>query len=301
MTVIAEREPGRQAVGIALVLLSTVAFAVGPTGAKLALENGGNTITVVALRGVIGAALMVPLLTLSSGGFAIARRALGWCAWSGGFYAAMIYAFIDAVGRIPVGVAVLIFFLHPLMIAVVAHWRGGDRLTPTKLGLALAVLAGLALVLGPGADALDPLGVLLALIAAVALAGMILTSARAQAYASSTQVNFYVTTGASLAYALLATGVAGWHLPVNGLGWLGVAAAGAGIGIGLLAFFASLRHLSPVRATMLSTVEPLLSVVVAAAVLGEHLTPSRWAGVALVIAALVLFEAAGRRVDVGGS
>jgi drug/metabolite transporter (DMT)-like permease len=82
---------------------------------------------------------------------------------------------------------------------------------------------------------------------------------------------------------------------VNGLGWLGVAAAGAGIGVGLLAFFASLRHLSPVRATMLSTVEPLLSVLVAAAVLGERLTPLRWAGVVAVIAALVLFEAANRK------
>jgi drug/metabolite transporter (DMT)-like permease len=83
------------------------------------------------------------------------------------------------------------------------------------------------------------------------------------------------------------------------VGWLGIAGAGVGIGIGLLTFFAALRHLSPVRATMLSNVEPLVSILFAAAVLGERLEPPRWAGVALVIGALVLFEAVdqGPRAD----
>ncbi len=277
------------------MLVSTVAFAVGPTAAKLALDNGGNPLTVVILRGVVGAALMVPLIPLSPGGFRVDRRALAACAGCGVGYAVTIYAFIDAVGRIPVVVAVLIFFLHPMLIAAIAHWRGGERLTPTKLGLAVAALAGLGLVLGPGFDALDPAGIALALIAAVGMCGMVLASARAQAHATSTQVNFYATAVSSLGFAAIATGAGAWALPVNLVGWLGVTGAGAGIGLGLLMFFAALRYLSPVRATMLSTVEPLLSVLFAAAVLGERLAPVRWAGVALVIAALVLFEAAGRR------
>ena len=50
---------------------------------------------------------------------------------------------------------------------------------------------------------------------------------------------------------------------------------------------------------MLSSVEPLVSIVIAAAVLGERLGPQQWAGAALVVAALALFEAAdrGRRAD----
>jgi len=45
---------------------------------------------------------------------------------------------------------------------------------------------------------------------------------------------------------------------------------------------------------MLSNVEPLLSILFAAAVLGERLEPLRWAGVVLVIGALVLFETSSR-------
>ena len=88
-------------------------------------------------------------------------------------------------------------------------------------------------------------------------------------------------------------------MPSNAAGWLGVFGAGVGIGAGLLAFFAALRRLGPARATMLSSVEPLVSILFAAAVLGERLGPLQWAGAALVVVALALFEAAdrGRRAE----
>jgi drug/metabolite transporter (DMT)-like permease len=75
------------------------------------------------------------------------------------------------------------------------------------------------------------------------------------------------------------------------VGWLGLAGAGGGVTIGLVAFFAAFRFIGPVRATMLSNVEPLLGVLFAIAVLGERLTSLQWTGVALAVAALTLFEA----------
>ena len=64
--------------------------------------------------------------------------------------------------------------------------------------------------------------------------------------------------------------------------------------MGLLCFFASFRYLSPVRATMLSNAEPLLSILLAAVSLGQWLGPVLWSGAAIMIGAIVLFEAAGR-------
>jgi drug/metabolite transporter (DMT)-like permease len=283
-----------QAAGVLLVLGSAVAFAIGPTAAKLALDDGSNILTVVTLRGVIGAALMMTLILASQQNLGIDRRAFGWCLCCGVFYALTVYGFIASVAHVPINVAVLVFFTHPILIAVVAHWRGGDRLTARKLLLAVAALAGLALALGPGFGNLDPAGVALAALAAVAMCGMILCSARAQERATSTQVNLHATAASTVAFALLTTGFGAWALPSSAVGWLGVAGAGLGIGLGLLSFLAALRYLSPVRATMLSNVEPLLSILFAAAVLGERLEPPQWAGAALVVGALVLFEAVDR-------
>lgn len=278
-------------IGIALVLASAAALAVAPTAAKLALDSGGNTLTVVALRGAIGLALMGLLLAGSRQPFGVGRRTLAWCLCAGLFHALATYGFIGSVGYIPVSLAVPIVFTHPILVAVVSHWRGGERLTRRKLALALAALAGIALVLGREAGNLDPVGVGLAALAAAAVSGMILFIARAQEGATSTQANFHMT--AVAVAALVAATIAGnaWSFPSGAVGWLGLTGAGVGVTVGFLTFFAAFRHIGPVRATMLGNVEPLLSTLFAVAVLGERLGPWQWSGVVLVVVALGLFEA----------
>src|SRR5262245_30431952 len=148
----------QQLAGIALVLVSTIAFAVGPTAARLAFDNGSNVLTVVTLRGVIAAVLMAPLLPLSGQGFILERRALRSALHCGVFYALTVWGFIGAIAHIPINVAVLIFFIHPVLIAVIAHARGSEGLTAAKLVFVLMLLAGLVLVLGPQVEALAPTG-----------------------------------------------------------------------------------------------------------------------------------------------
>jgi drug/metabolite transporter (DMT)-like permease len=237
---------------------------------------------------------MALLILMLGQGFRIDRHALRWSLYGGAFCSVMVYGLISSVVYIPVSVAVLIFFTHPILIAAISHWRGGDRLTPRKLLLACCALAGLVLVVGAEFGNLDPVGVGLAALSALAICGMILCSAKAQKTATSTQVNFYVTGMTGLVFVPLTPMLSTWSLPVNTVGWLGIAGASAGIAIGLLTYFASFRYISPVRATMLSNLEPLVGILVAALILGERLALPQWAGVAMVIGALVMFEAADR-------
>jgi len=282
-------------IGILLILISGTAFAIGPTAAKLALNNGSNTLTVVTLRGAVGALLLGLLLVAFRQQFRIGKTALRWCMLCSAFTAAMVYGLVGSISYIPVSVAILIFFTHPIMIAIIVHWRGGDRLTIRKLILALAAFSGLALALAPAIETLQMRGIALAALAAITICGAILTGARAQRYATSTQVNLYVTATSSLAFALITTGLGAWALPVNTIGWLGIIGAGAGIAVGLLTFFAAFRYLSAVRATMMSNIEPLLSILFGAAILGERLQPTQWIGAGVMIGAIVLFEAAQER------
>ncbi|MCU0887864.1 MAG: DMT family transporter [Rubritepida sp.] len=279
--------------GIPLVLGSAAAFAVAPVGARLAFEGGGNTLTVVALRGVVAAVLMALLILLLRQGFRLDRRAVAWTLVCGGFQGVAVAAFLGAVERVPVGVAVLVFFTHPFLLAAVGHWRGTEPLTGRRLMLMGVAFGGLALVVGAQPTALDPRGLAFAAISSVAIAGMILCVARAQAHASSTQVNLYATLVGTLGAGAVAAALGAWALPVGAGGWLGVLVAGLGVGLGVLAFFAALRHLSLVRASMLCCVEPLLAILLAAAILGEGLQPAQWLGALVVVGALALFEASG--------
>lgn len=284
----------RPLLGVLLVLVSAAAIAVAPTAAKLALDAGANTPTVVAARAVVGAALVGLLIAWSGQAFAVDREARKRCFRAGVFYALASAGFIGSVAFIPVSLAVLIVFTHPLLVAAASHRLGGDRLTPRKLALALAALAGVGLALRPETGSLDPVGVGLAALGACAACGMILLTVRAQERATTLQVNFHMAALTAAAFAAGATAADAWSFPSGPVGWLGLFGAGAGLAVGLLAFFAAFRHIGPVRATMLSNVEPLLSILVAVAVLGESLGPWQWGGAALVVGALVLFEAPGR-------
>ena len=285
----------RPAAGIALVIASTMAFAVGPIGARLAFEDGSDTLTVVVLRGVVAAALMAVLILVLRQRFGLDRRAWPWAMACGVLQAIAVYGFLGAVALVPVGVAVLVFFTHPLLLAGFAHWRGTETLTLRRAVLIGLAFGGLALVVGPELGGLDPVGLALAGLSSVAIAGMMLCIGRAQRHASSTQLNLHATLIGTLGMALVATLFAGWTLPAGVQGWLGILAAGFGVGLGLLAFFAALRHLSLVRASVLSSMEPLFSILLAAAVLGEALRPVQWAGALVIVGALALFEAPRRR------
>lgn len=285
----------RPTVGIGLILASSFAFAIGPVGAGLALQGGGGALAVATLRGVVAAALMALLIPLLRQGFGLDRRAWPWAVACGVLQGVAVGALIGAIALVPVGVAVLVFFTHPLLLAAVAHLRGTERLGLRQFLLIGAAMLGLALVLAPEFRGLAPAGVALAALSSVAIAAMILCIGRAQRHATSTQINLHATAIGTLGTGLLATLLSAWALPAGAAGWLGILAAGLGVGFGLLAFFAALRHLGPVRASVLSSLEPLISIVLASALLGQALRAEQWAGALLVVAALALFEAAGRR------
>ena len=167
-------------IGVLLVLLSGAAIAIVPTSAKLAFEASANTLTVVTLRGVVGLALMAFFMAAAGQPFRLPGRTLTPCATAGLAHAVVAYGFIGSVAHIPVGLAVLIYATHPILLAVVFHCQGRERLTPRKLALGVTVLVALALVLGARLDELSITGVTLAALASLAVCGVILLGARAQ-------------------------------------------------------------------------------------------------------------------------
>jgi len=60
-------------------------------------------------------------------------------------------------------------------------------------------------------------------------------------------------------------------------------------------FFAGLERIGPVRTSIYSTLEPAFTLLLAVIFLGEGVTPSRAAGGALILAAVVLLARAEAR------
>ncbi|TFV59534.1 EamA family transporter [Mycobacterium sp. PS03-16] len=114
--------------------------------------------------------LFLPFLRPRSAGFT--RRSVAACAALGVVTAGITLLFMAALDRIPMGTASALEFLGPLAVAV-AHGRGRARVVwPGLAGI------GVVLMTQPWANAVDPVGVLYALAAAVCWAGYILLTQR---------------------------------------------------------------------------------------------------------------------------
>jgi drug/metabolite transporter (DMT)-like permease len=287
--------------GALLCLASAAAFGAMGIFGKLAYEEGVTVGTLLAVRFVLAAALFWLFVAFSGGapdmqalprrdvGIALALGAVGYSAQTGAYFAAL--------QRLDASLLSLVVYTFPTIVAVAAIALGRERANRrTAVALVLAS-TGLVLVLaGARQGALDPIGTGLGLAAAVVYSTYILASEGVAARIGPLALSTLVCSGAAttLTLAGVARGdLAPASLSAPGFGWLaGIAVVSTVGAIGL--FFAGLQRVGPTAASILSTLEPVVTVVLAFLVFGESLGPVPLAGGVLVLVAVLAIRAPAR-------
>lgn len=166
----------------ALIIGLTASLAFGVSGAfiKPLLENGWSPTAAVAMRTLVAGLVLTPFALRAMrgnwGSLWIARGRIVAMALIG--VAGTQLAYFVAVQRIPVGTAILIEYLAPILLVLFA-WAT-TRVIPKKvvlIGSAVAIV-GLVLVVGPGSVSGDLIGAGAAFIAAIGAATYYLIAAR---------------------------------------------------------------------------------------------------------------------------
>ncbi|MCP2169580.1 Threonine/homoserine efflux transporter RhtA [Goodfellowiella coeruleoviolacea] len=296
------------------MVLSSVCFGSSGLFASAVMATGWSAPQVTAVRIWLAALVLVLVVgVFRRAGLRVARSE--WPLLAGyallGVVGIQLCYFL-AVSRLPVGIALLLEYLSPVLVALWVRFVRGTRLPAAAwLGTALA-LTGLALVAQVWQGLrLDLLGLLAGLAAAVCSAGYFLLGE----HAVSTRdplgpVTLGMAGGAVLMLLVCppwlvpghtlgaATTFGGWHPPV----WsLLVALALLGTVAAYLIGMSALRHLPPSVASVLALIEPVLAAAAAWALLGQSLTAAQLVGgVVLLAGALIVRLAGGRpRVEPG--
>jgi DME family drug/metabolite transporter len=208
-----------------------------------------------------------------------------------------VVTFFGAMSVTTNAVAVLTHYLAPVWVALLAPWIDRQRVPFARVAAVLAV-AGLTLVLRPWSAGLDPrtlLGAALGATSAVAYAGNVFVLRR---LVTTMGVARAQRARSLLAAAMLAPGVLMGPSPPPQLGpyaWVAVGALLPGALAGLL-FARGLARIGAARASVLTYLEPLVSVAIGVVIWREPAT--RWTamGCAMVIVAgLVVTRATPRR------
>jgi drug/metabolite transporter (DMT)-like permease len=284
--------------GALLCLASAVAFGAMAIFGKLAYDEGATVGTLLAVRFAMAAALFW-VVVAATGRMrrlrALPRRdvLMGLGLGAAG-YSAQAGAYFAALDRLDASLLSLLLYTFPAMVAVAAIALGRER-ARRRTAVALVLSStGLVLVLaGAGAGALDPLGTVLGLAAAVIYSAYILTSASVAGRVDPLVLSALVCTGATV--TLTVAGVLDGDLrpgavTLGGYGWLVGIAVVSTVGAVSL-FFAGLARVGPTAASILSTAEPVTTVVLAFLAFGEALGPEQLAGGALVVGAVFVLAA----------
>lgn len=219
-----------------------------------------------------------------------------------GVNVAMFVAFVQTT----IAVVLITFYTFPALVTLLAVPLYGERLTRVRLGALALSAAGLALVvlsplLSDTDVVLDPVGIALALGAAVCQASFILLAGRGFAPLSPPRVATYAIFAAAavaLGLALIAGDFAGLTVPLREpQAWVWILLGGiTGAAIPTTAFVTGIGLIGPSRAAILMTLEPLVAITLAALLLGEQPSPLQFLGGAAVLAAAVILQLAPSRV-----
>jgi drug/metabolite transporter (DMT)-like permease len=276
--------------GVAAALLSTVFLGWAPIFGKLAYQAGMTPFTVVAVRTALAVILMwVFYLVFWREHILVPGRVLAGCVAVGFVNGIGSLFYYSALSRIDASLVSLINTTYPLWVVVFLA-ASGQRLSHfTVVGLLLAT-TGVALVSRAPGTSIDPLGVMLMLVASAAYGWHLVLGQWVVADAPPRSVALYVLTTMSIVVAFARAVQPAPVEPITAAGWQAVIGLGIVTALSRVFMFIGLVRLGGIQTALLGLSELFVTLLVAFLLLGERLTLLQWMGGLLLIVSGLLVQ-----------
>ena len=215
--------------------------------------------------------------------------------------AASNYFYYVAIQRTSVAIAIIVQYTAPVWVLLYVVARGQQKLTLQKVAAVGVAIAGIALTIGiVGAKSAAPLrldsyGFFAALLASFSFAFYNVGGHRILARHDRWRVLVWTLISAAVFWLFVNPPwkvVAAHYAPAQ-WAFLFVFSMISVLGSFSL-YFLGLQYLEPTRAIIASCLEPVFSILLAAALLGEGVRPIQTLGIVLVLSAIVIVQLPGR-------
>ena len=279
--------------GVAFVAASAIGFgALGVLG-KFAFASGASTAVVLFLRFMLAGLLMSALMLALRLPWPRGRDLWVLVGMGAIGYVGQAFCYFSSLRHASAGLTALLLYLYPALVTLVAAALGRQRLTAIKMGAVIATLVGIVLTVIDGLSG-TPLGIAFGAGAAVIYTGYILVgepvTRRTGAIPAATVI--MLAAAALFGAAMLWQGP---QWPGDYTGWGAVVAIAIfSTVVPMVGFFAGMQRLGATDAATLSTLEPVVTLLLATLLLGESLGSLKVAGALLVLGAVVVLARAAR-------
>lgn len=288
-----EDDLNKKQLGFLLMSISAIGLAVGTIMMKILPAEAGLTPGQVAVwRFLIASPLMWLFAAVRKKGKGLLPEAPGRLLGLGVIYSLASLLALLSLSRLPSSIYVIILFFYPSIIVAVhlINCKPVPRLW--WLGLPMTLI-GLVLTVSPSGPQvnLDPVGIVLSVLNGITIAVYMLSSERVFRRVADRQLgSAWVMGGAMLVGLALALGY-GFKLPESTLGWVYLFTLGiVGTLVPILSMNIGIQMIGSARSSVISTLQPVVAVLISTVFLQEVLTVRQWFGGALVITAIILLQ-----------
>ena len=283
---------GDPRVGTLYILASALCFGSMAIFARMAYASGVDIPSLLLLRFAIASALMWGTLVAKRMKLPRGRGMVMLVAMGAVGYAGQAFSYFTALTYASAGLVALLLYTYPAIVALLSRLVFKHPFTWMQITAVGVALAGTVFIIGKAGDG-KPLGIFFGLLAALIYSIYILMGSRFPKDVTPPASTAVITSSAAVTYFVVVA-VKGFHPPATGKGWVAVLAIALICTVlAILFFFEGLERVGPVRASVFSTIEPVFTVLLAAAVLGDQITLPRVFGGVLIVGAVLLLAREG--------
>lgn len=270
-------------------ILSAIGFGTVPILALFAYDGGINVITLLFLRFTLASFLLFLYIFLTKRKITLNKKKIINIFIMGGiFYSVFSFCYFSAIKYIPASLAVLIFYTYPFITAVISSFFLNMKLTKKVIGAILVSFIGLIFVLEKTSGDIVLIGILLAFGAALSYSVYTLFGDHILKDIPLLTTIAMVCLFAALSF--LTVGLVSNNVQFNftSNSWLSTIGIAVVSMLGFLAFFQGIKMTSPTSISVLSMIEPVVTIILSIVFFNDILNFYQIIGTILVLGGSVL-------------
>jgi drug/metabolite transporter (DMT)-like permease len=282
--------PVTQLTSLMPAVIAALSFSGTDILLKVAYASGMDVLTLASLRGLLVVACFWTWLRIAPPVRRHTGRERAIALGLGVLFAMTMFGLLKAISLLPVSIAILAYFIYPLLTGIGGSLTGVERLGTRALLTAGAAFLGLALMLGRSFGDLSVLGLGFAFGAALCRVISLLATRAFLGGTDARMTTWYSMVPSTILFVAVSLAVGEWNVPQNLGGWgafVGVAVTST---LSTLLIYMSTNTVGPFRTALVMNLEPLVTLIASMALLEEVLSPVQMLGASVMLAALCAFQ-----------
>ncbi len=274
--------------GYVFVLLSAIGFGVLPIFTLYAYESDISIATLLFFRFTF-TAIFFFIYLIASKDVKTPKKQLATFMLLGFLYAVCSTTYLLAVTYISPSVATLLFHLYPLVVAMMSFVIHKEALSKLLIVSIVMSFLGVSMVVGFKMDNLNMTGLTLSLASAIVYGAYIITSGQIVRQVSSFKATAYMSLFAAIFFLIggLSSHTFSFHFDLQGWIWIGMITFICSI-LSIMMFFVGIERIGPTKASILSMIEPIVTILCAVFLFSDHLSFMQMIGVTVVLIGSIL-------------